>query len=152
MGHFLLNKNGKKSIVFNNIYKRYRRINGGRECTIIYGGEKVGNISFIKTERVLYIGILQIDTPMRNQGIGTKVVEYLLNHYKVDFIIGEIQQGAYGFWRRQKETFGGVKKNVTYCTNCTGTIILYSGKNNYKEKFPTTEKIYSFLQKCYWRI
>lgn len=94
------------------------------EHKIYYKKEQIGEISFIKRNKILIIGFIGIFKEYRRNGYGYLIVEYLLSHYKVNCIVGEVLFDARGFWRKCIKKYNGERKNISYCYNCTSSFII----------------------------
>ena len=67
---------------------------------------------------MLIIHTLKIYQQYRHNYYGYQVIEYLLSHYKVKCIIGEILYTSRGFWNKCIHKYNGQRHNIVYLDNC----------------------------------
>lgn len=92
---------------------------------IIYkGNDKIGEITFIKKNKILLILFMEIYPEHRNRYYGYKVIEYLLSHYKINCIIGECLITARGFWNKCIHKYNGQRRNIHYSDNCSSSFVI----------------------------
>lgn len=56
---------------------------------ILSGSKQIGEITFMKKNKIFIIGFISIYKEYRNHHYGYKVIEYVLSHYKMHCIVGE---------------------------------------------------------------
>ena len=63
------------------------------QYNIFCNGQKIGEISFIKRRikkrNIFIIGFLKILEYHRGNHYGYQVIDYILSHYRVDYIVGQ---------------------------------------------------------------
>lgn len=109
---------------------------------IFYGSHEIGELSYKKKDNVFILGYLFIYPEYRKQGLGTKVVEHILFHYKVRCIVGEVLKGSNKFWNKCIKDFNGQRKNIKYCYNTTSSFVI-------PKCYINNEEMYEFLKIAY---
>lgn len=107
---------------------------------IYKGNHKIGEITFIKKNKILLILFMEIYPEYRNRYYGYKVIEYLLSHYKINCIIGETLITARGFWNKCIQKYDGQRRNIRYSDNCSSSFVIPKYKI-------TNQDIYNLLEK-----
>lgn len=85
---------------------------------------KVGELTYTVSGRFVILGYLYICPAHRKKQFGYKTVEYLLKRYPTKSIVGETLSTSKGFWRKCIKKYNGVRKNVSYCDNCSSSFII----------------------------
>ena len=111
--------------------------------TIYYGNTEIGEITFIKQNKILIITFLGLFVEYRKQHYGYQVIEYLLSHYKVNCIIGETLETSRGFWHKCIVKYNGQRRNIFFHNNCTSSFVIPKYKIS-------NEKIYRLLENFQW--
>lgn len=98
------------------------------QYNILNDGKKIGEISFIKRRikkrNIFIIGFLKILEYHRGNHYGYQVIDYILSHYRVDYIVGQSLYSARGFWNKCIKKFNGQRKNITICDNCSSSFVI----------------------------
>lgn len=122
-----------------------------REYNIIKNNIEVGTIKYIKTNKVFFIKGLYLKEEYKKQGIGTLVIDYILNNYKIDYIMGEALIESRGFWAKMIKKYNGFRRNITYSENCSSTFIIPKAKctsNDIYNRFGDNCDLYYFIKEC----
>lgn len=91
---------------------------------IISGSTKIGEIAFKKQNKIFIIGFITIYPKYRNQHYGYQIIEYILSHYKIHYIIGETLNSVKGFWNKCIKRFNSQRKNISICDNCSSSFVI----------------------------
>lgn len=105
-------------------HQTYYGVRLKNQYVIYLNNTQIGEISFIKKNKVLIIGFLGIYKEQRNKGYGYMVVEYLLSHYKVNCIVGQTLQQSRTFWNKCIKRFNGQRRNIYTLDNCTSSFVI----------------------------
>lgn len=109
------------------IYIKQKRIGNHHirnQYIILSGSTNIGEISYKKQNNIFIIGFIVIYPKYRNQHYGYQIIEYILSHYKIHCIIGETLDSAKGFWNKCIKRFGGQRKNISICDNCSSSFVI----------------------------
>lgn len=113
---------------------------------IISKNKYVGRISFIKKNKIIFIKGIYVEDEYQNNSVGASVIEYILNHYSIDCIIGECLEGSAGFWTKMIKKHNGKRRYIHYNDNCTSVFVI--PKDNKSIKL-TNDYIYDFIKSFY---
>ena len=98
------------------------------QYNIFCNDQKIGEISFIKRrikKKIIFIiGFLKILEYHRGNHYGYQVIDYILSHYRVDYIVGQSLYSARGFWNKCIKKFNGQRKNITIYNNCSSSFVI----------------------------
>lgn len=100
------------------------------EYDIFYKNELVGCLEYKKRNNIFFILDLYIFLPYRKKGIGKKVVLYIYENYKFEYIIGEVLEGALGFWQNINRELNGYGIYCAYSSNCINSFVIPKKKES----------------------
>lgn len=113
---------------------------------IIYDNSTpIGEIVYKQENNIFIIGFVEVYPQYKNKHYGYQIIDYILNNFTVDCIVGEILDTAKGFWNKCIIKYKGKEVNLTHSENCNSSLII--PEQNIDEL--TMKKL---LEEAYWII